>query len=90
MVLKPFCCEQGVDMNEKAIPKVTTFVFGIFQGKILFLNIILRVNFIREAEIVTPTQNNCQLPSLFKKFKMRHKHTKIVIFYFTNSLVGIC
>ena len=32
----------------------------IFQGKVLFLN-ILRLNFTREAELVTLTRNNCQL-----------------------------
>ena len=77
-------------INEKAIPKVTKFVFGVFQGKVLFLNIILRLNFTRETEIVTLTRNNCQLRSLFKNFKRRHNNTKIVIFYFPDSLVGIC
>ena len=38
---------------------------GVFQGNVLFLNIILRLNFTREAEIVTLTWNNCQLPILF-------------------------
>ena len=77
-------------INEKAIPKAMKFVFGVFQGKILFLNIILCLNFTREAEIVTlKTRNNCQLPSLSKNFKIRHKNTKIVIFYFTDLLVGI-
>ena len=33
------------------------------------------------------TRSNCQLPSLFTDFKIRHKNTKIVIFYFTDSLV---
>ena len=82
------------EINEKAIPinkkKVTKFGFSVFQYKILLLNIILSVNFTREAEIVTLTRNNCQLPSLFTDFKIRYKNTKIVIFYFTNSLVGIC
>ena len=78
------------DIHLKAIPKVTKFVFGVFQGKILFLNTIPRLNFTRETEIETLTRNNCQLPSLFKNCKVRHKNTKIVIFYFTDSLVGIC
>ena len=82
------------EINEKAIPinkkKATKFVFSVFQYKILLLNIILRVNFKREAEIVTLTCNNCQLPSLFTDFKIRYKNTKTVIFYFTDSLVGIC
>ena len=73
---------QILDINEKATPKVTKFVFGVFQRKILFSNIISRLNFTREAEIVTLTRNNCQLPSLFKSFKIRHKNTKIVIFLF--------
>ena len=60
---------------------MTKFVFGVFQGKILFLNIILRLNFTGEAEIVTLTRSNYQLPSLFKSFKIWHKNTKIVIFY---------
>ena len=82
------------EINEKAIPinktKVTKFGFNAFQHKILLLNIILRVNFTREAEIVTLTRKNCQLPSLFTDFKIRYKNTKIVIFYFTvfaDSLV---
>ena len=84
------------EINEKAnsinTKKATKFGLNVFQGKVLFLNIILRVNFAREAEIVTLslTRNNCQLPSLFTSFKVRHKNTKIVIFYFTDSLVGIC
>ena len=56
-------------INEKAIPinakKTTDFGLGVFQGKVLFLNIILRLSFTKEAGIVMPTQNNCQLPSLF-------------------------
>ena len=76
-----FLCEAQIsDINEKAIPKVTKFVFGVFQGKVLFLNVILRLDFTREAEIATLTRNNCQLTSLFKNFKIRHKNTKIVIF----------
>ena len=77
-------------MNETAIPKVTKFVFGVFLGKVLFLNIIICLNFTREVGIVTLTRNNCQLPNLFKKFKLWHKNTKIVIFCFADSLVGIC
>ena len=46
---------QVSDINEKAIPKVAKFVLGVFQGKVLFLNIILRFNFTREAEIVRLT-----------------------------------
>ena len=45
------------------------------------------VNFIRETEIAMLTRNNCQLPSLFTDFKIQYKNTKIVIFYFTDSLV---
>ena len=42
------------------IKKVTKFGLGVFQGKVLFSNIILRLNFTREAaEIVTLTQNSC-------------------------------
>ena len=54
---------------------------------VLFLNIILRLNFTREAEIVTIARNNCQLPSLFTNFKIPHKNTKIVFFFCTDSLV---
>ena len=78
-------------INEKAIQintkKATEFSLGVFQSKVLFLNIILRLNLSRETEIVTLTRNNCQLPSLFTNFKIRYKNTKIVIFYFTDSLV---
>ena len=61
------------EINEKAIliskKKATKFGFSVLQYKILLLNIILHVNFTREAEIVTLTRNNCQLPSLFYRFK---------------------
>ena len=67
--------------------KATKFGFSVFQCKVLILNIILRVKFTREAEIVMLTRNNCQLPSLLTDFKIRYKNTKIVIFYFTDSLV---
>ena len=54
-------------INKKAIPintkKAIEFGFGVFQGKVLFLNIVLHLNFTREAEIVMLTQSNCQLPS---------------------------
>ena len=81
-------------INEKAIPinkkKATNFGFSIFQYRILLLNIILRVNFTRKAEIVTLTRNNCQLPSLFTDFKIRYKNTKILIFYSLIHWFGIC
>ena len=79
--------ETAISINKK---KATKFGFSVFQYKILLLNITLRVNFTREAEIVTLTRNNCQLPRLFTDFKILYKNTKIVIFYFTDSLVGIC
>ena len=92
--LESFSEAQISEINEKAIPvnakKATEFGLYVFQGKVLFLNIILRLNFTREAEIVTLTWNNCQLPCLFTNFKICYKNTKIVIFYFTDSLVGIC
>ena len=83
------------EINEKAIPINKTesgpnLVLMLSNKKFLLLNIILRVNFTREAEIVTLTRKNCQLPSLFTDFKIRYKNTKIVIFYFTvfaDSLV---
>ena len=82
------------EINEKAIPinkkKATKFGLGVFQGKVLFLNIIFHLNFTREAEIVTLTRNNCQLPSLFTNFKIRHKNTKIVIFTSLTHWFGIC
>ena len=51
------------EINEKANPintkRATRFGFGVFQGNVLFFkSIILRLNFIREAEIVTLTRNN--------------------------------
>ena len=50
---------ESSEINEKAIPintkKATKFGLGVFQAKVLFLNIILRLNFTREAEIVTLT-----------------------------------
>ena len=85
---------QLTEINEKAISintkKATKFGLGVFQGKVLFLNVILRLNFTRVAEVATLTRNNCQLPSLFTNVKISHKNRKIAIFYFTDSLVGIC
>ena len=50
---------QTSEINEKAIQintkKATKFGLGVFQGKVLYLNIIIRLNFTREAEIVTLT-----------------------------------
>ena len=72
------------EINDKAVPintkKTTKFGSGVFQGRVLFFNIILRLNFTREAEMVALTRNHCQLPSLFINSKIRHK----------NSLAGIC
>ena len=69
------------EINEKAIPinkkKATKFGFSVFQYEILLLNIILRVNFTTETEIVMLTRKNCQLPNLFTNFKIRYKNTKI-------------
>ena len=43
------------EINDKAIPinkkEATKFGFSVFQYKSLLLNIILRVNFTREAEM---------------------------------------
>ena len=82
------------EINEKAIPinteKATRFGLGVFQGRALFLNIILCLNFTSEAKITTLTQNNCQFPDLFTNFKIWHKNTqRLYFFYFTDSLVGI-
>ena len=45
------------EINEKAIQiktkKATKFNLGVFQDKVLFLDIILCLSFTREAEIVT-------------------------------------
>ena len=72
------------EIYEKAIPmntkKATKFSLGVFHGRVLFFNIVLSLNFTREAEIVTLIRNGCQLPSLFTNFKIRHKNTNIVIF----------
>ena len=62
------------EINEKTIPinkmKAIKFGFSVFQYKILLLNIILRVNFTREAEIVILThQNNCQLFEFVYRFQ---------------------
>ena len=77
------------EINEKAIPistkKATKFGLGVVQGKVLLLITILRLNFTREAEIVTLTRHNFQQ---FTNSTIRHNITKIVIFYFTDSLVG--
>ena len=81
------------EINEKVISinkkKGTKFGLGVFEGKVLFLN-ILRLNFTRETEIVSLTRNNCQLPSLFKNFKIRHKNEKIVFFTSLDHWFGIC
>ena len=66
------------EINDKANPintkNATRFSLGVFQGRVLFLNIVLRLNFTREAEIVSLTRlYSCQLLSLFTNFKIRHK-----------------
>ena len=65
---------QILEINEKAIPintkKATKFGLGVFQSEVLFLNIILRLNFTKAAETATLTRNNCQLPCLFTNFKI--------------------
>ena len=47
------------EINDKAIlintKKATKFSLGVFQGRVLFLDIALRLNFTREAEIVLLT-----------------------------------
>ena len=46
------------ELSKKVIPinkEATKFGWGVFQGKVLFLNIIPRLNFTREAEIITLT-----------------------------------
>ena len=72
-------------INEKAISdqynRATKFGLGVFQGKVLFLNIILGLDFTKEAEIVTQTRNNCQL---LTSFKMRHKIQRL--YYFTSLI----
>ena len=82
--------DQISEINEKAIPinkrKATKFGLGVFHGKALFLNVILRLIFTREAEMVTLTRNDCQLPSLLTNFKIRYKNKKIAIFRFTDPL----
>ena len=62
------------EISEKAISVATTFGLGVFQGNVLFLNLIQRLNFTRKARIVTLTRKNCQHPSLFTNFKIRHKY----------------
>ena len=61
---------EAIPINTK---KATKFSLVVFQGRVLFLNIVLRFNFTREAEIVSLTRNSCQLPSLFTNFKIRYK-----------------
>ena len=79
------------ELNKKVIPinkkKAKKFGLGVFQGKVLFLNIIPRLNFIRKAEIIALTRNNMSTSEFVYKFKKRHKMTKIANFYFTDSLV---
>ena len=74
---------QTSEINEKAIPintkKVTKFNLGVFLGRVLFLNIVLRLNFTRKAEVVKLTRNSCQLPGLFTDFKIRHKDCKFLL-----------
>ena len=71
--------------------KAMKFVYGVFQGKVLSLNINLCLSFTRQAEIATLMENNFHIPSLFTNFKIPHKNTEIVIFTLkTESLVVIC
>ena len=79
---------QTSEIDEKAIPintkKATKFGLSVSQGKVIFLNIILRVNFTGEAEIVMPRRNNCQLPGLFTNSKYGIKIQRL---YFLTSLI---
>ena len=74
------------EINEKAIPidtkKAMKFGLGAFRCKVIFLNIIL--------QLLSRNCNANTKQSLFTNFKIRHKNTKTVIFYFTDLLVGIC
>ena len=65
------------------------FPYGFKQWRTVFHKDALFVLFLAMS-FLTLTRNNCQLPSLFLNFKIQHKNTKIIIFYFTDSLVGIC
>ena len=47
--LESLSAAQILYINEKAIQKATKTAFGVFQDKVLFWNIILRLNFTREA-----------------------------------------
>ena len=62
----PKSLSEAIPINKK---KKTKFGLDVFQSKVLFLNIIPRINLTREAEIVTLTRNNFQLQSLFTNFK---------------------
>ena len=50
---------QILEINEKAIPintkKATKFSLDVFQGRVLFLNFVLCLNFTREGELVMLT-----------------------------------
>ena len=83
---------QDLEINEKDIPintkKATKFGLGVYQGKVLFLDIIVRLNFLRSRNC---NANTKQLStSIFCKFQNTAQNTNIVIFYSTDSLIGIC
>ena len=66
----------------KTLKKATKFGLGFFQGKILFLNIILRLNFTRSWNCNANTKQFCLRIS-----KCGIKIQRLpVIFYFTHSL----
>ena len=60
---------------------------GVFQGKVLFLNTILRLNFTREAKI--ERSRTSARVDVFKKINSRRKINCKSSRYFTDSLVGI-
>ena len=75
---------QTSEIYEKAIPintkKATKFGLSVFQGKVLILNIILRVNFRGEAEIVSLTRNNCPFRVCLQISKYGIKIQRLYVF----------
>ena len=82
------------EINEKAIPinkkKATKFGLSVFQGMVLFLNIILRLNFTREAEIVMLTQRIVNFGVCLQISKYGIKIQRLSFFTSLIHWFGIC
>ena len=79
-------------MNKK---KATNFGLDVFQGKVLFLNIILRLNFTREAEIDSTKQlSPSEFVYKFQNTTQKYKDCNFFLHWFyglvyANSIIHL-